>query len=602
MNYDHVITHLPIHKAALSDEWESVSQIFEKEPELMTKPISYLGETPLLMAVGTNNSHQFVKQLVSRIVAVGLADQLFLASSRGDNPLHRAAMVGNTIDARVLVEQNPDMTQVPNSDGHTPLNLAVWHRNKRTLRYLLEVTAGLVPEEGGSSPYTGVDGGNLITLTIHAGFLDVALEIIGKHPDIVIEEDVNSRTALEVLGSKPELFPSGSTLGLWSRLIYLFIPINKRSLEEAQLYIFTKVFYKCTIGFWSIFHYLAPSIKNIHDTKLIHYQSKLLIKHICTNILRKRDHDLTWKILGSATSVAVEHGTPEVIEECISTYPDIIWYNEKGFHLSLEAITQRQEQVYNILFQSAVHKAAQASLIDKEENENSLHKAAKLAPPHRIIVMTGAALQMQRELQWYKEVENLVEPSFKKARNKNKKTPKMIFMEEHNDLLNEAQSWMKDVSASSTVVAALIITMAFAGAFTLPGGNKDNGSPLFLNKGTFMLFIISDAIALFSSTASVVMFLGILTARFAADDFLYALPKRMTIGLVLLFMSLAATMIAFSATLALVLEDKVAWIAAPLVVVTCVPVGLFVWLQFPLLIELVWSTYGPSIFSKKKDG
>ncbi|XP_076948091.1 uncharacterized protein LOC143620261 [Bidens hawaiensis] len=46
-------------------------------------------------------------------------------------------------------------------------------------------------------------------------------------------------------------------------------------------------------------------------------------------------------------------------------------------------------------------------------------------------------------------------------------------------------------------------------------------------------------------------------------------------------------MIAFSATLALVLEDKVTWIAAPLVVVMCVPVGLFVWLQYPLLIELI---------------
>ncbi|KAI3823101.1 hypothetical protein L1987_04528 [Smallanthus sonchifolius] len=154
-----------------------------------------------------------------------------------------------------------------------------------------------------------------------------------------------------------------------------------------------------------------------------------------------------------------------------------------------------------------------------------------------------------------------MDPLYQKAPNKNKKSPKMVFMEEHSDLLNEAQQWMKDVSASCTVVAALIITMAFAGAFTLPGGNEDNGNPLFLNRATFMLFIISDAIALFSSTASVVMFLGILTARFAADDFLYALPKRMTIGLVFLFMSLAATMIAFSATLAIVLKDKVSWIA-----------------------------------------
>lgn len=199
------------------------------------------------------------------------------------------------------------------------------------------------------------------------------------------------------------------------------------------------------------------------------------------------------------------------------------------------------------------------------------------------------------------EVENFVEPSYKEARNINNKTPKTIFIEEHKDLLNEAQLWMKDVSASCTVVAALIITMAFAGAFTVPGGNRDDGNPLFLNNKTFMLFIISDAIALFSSTASVLMFLGILTARYSEDDFLYALPKRMTIGLFSMFLSLAATMMAFSATLALVLKDKVTWIAAPLVVATCIPVGLFGWLQFPLLIELVFSTYGTSIFKQKKD-
>ncbi|GKF49339.1 ankyrin repeat-containing domain, PGG domain protein, partial [Tanacetum coccineum] len=134
-------------------------------------------------------------------------------------------------------------------------------------------------------------------------------------------------------------------------------------------------------------------------------------------------------------------------------------------------------------------------MIDLEEKENSLHKAAKLAPPHRLNIVTGAALQLQRELQWYKEVENLVEPSYKQALNKNRKTPKVTFIEEHKDLLDEAQLWMKDTASSCTVVAALIITMAFAGAFTLPGGNEEDGKPLFLNKGTFMLFIVSDAIA-----------------------------------------------------------------------------------------------------------
>ncbi|PWA75647.1 Ankyrin repeat-containing protein [Artemisia annua] len=516
MSYNHIITNLPIHKAALNDDWESVAQIFENEPELMTKPINYLGETPLMIAVGTNTSHSFVKQLVDRIISVGAADQLFLTSSSGDNPLHRAAKIGNMIDAMILVEQNRDMAQAPDANGYTPLTLAACHRNKSTLRYLLKVTRELLPEEEGSSLYTGVAGGDLITLTIQAGFL-------------------------------------------------------------------------------------APSIKDLHDIKVNDYLSKLLTKCICTRVLEKVDHDLTWKILGSATSAAVQYGTPQVIEECIKTYPDIIWYTGKGFHLSLEAITQRQEQVYNVIWRSSIHNVSQANLIDPKEKENSLHKAAKLAPPHRLNIVTGAALQLQRELQWYKEVENLVEPSYKQALNKNKKTPKETFIEEHKDLLDEAQQWMKDTASSCTVVAALIITMAFAGAFTLPGGNEEDGKPLFLNKGTFMLFIISDAIALFSSTASVLMFLGILTARFSHDDFLYNLPKRMTIGLVSFFVSLAATMIAFSATLVLVLEHKVSWITAPLVVVTCIPVGLFAWLQFPLLIELVYSTYGPSIFRQKKD-
>lgn len=138
--------------------------------------------------------------------------------------------------------------------------------------------------------------------------------------------------------------------------------------------------------------------------KVTHFQSMLLTKRICASVIGKVDHDLSWKILGSATSMAVQCGTPEVIEECIFCNPDIIWYTGKGFHLSLEAITQRQEQVYNVIFQSSVHKVSQALLIDKEEKENSLHKAAKLAPPHRLNVVTGAALQMQRELQWFKVI------------------------------------------------------------------------------------------------------------------------------------------------------------------------------------------------------
>lgn len=199
-------------------------------------------------------------------------------------------------------------------------------------------------------------------------------------------------------------------------------------------------------------------------------------------------------------------------------------------------------------------------------------------------------------LLFLQEVEKHVEPIYRDALNKDHKTPRMVFTEEHKDLLDEGEAWMKDTSSSSTVVGTLVVTMAFAAAFTVPGGNNSNGLPLFLSDGIFLVFMVSDAIALFASTTSVLMFLAILTSRYAEEDFFYALPKRMMIALVSLFLSLAATMIAFSATLSLVLRDEISWIAAPVALLASFPVTLFAMLQFPLLVELVYSTYGPSIF------
>ncbi|GJW73453.1 ankyrin repeat-containing domain, PGG domain protein, partial [Tanacetum coccineum] len=355
-----------------------------------------------------------------------------------------------------------------------------------------------------------------------------------------------------------------------------------------------------TAGFWSTLRYMAPTtIKKIHDMRVNHDLGNLLVKRICKIVIDNGDHDIAWRILGSAIATAVTYGTHELIEECIVTYPGIIWYNNGMLNLFIEAMKQRQERVYNLIYQMSRHQVFVVTHLDNAQ-ENALHLVAKLAPFHRLNVVTGAALQMQRELQWFEEIEKIIEPSYKEQLNKQKKTPRMVFTESHAGLLEKGQQWMKDTSSSCTVVAALVVTIAFAAAFTLPGGNRDNGKPLFLDEVSFMLFIVADAIALFSSTTSVLMFLGILTSRYAEADFLYALPKRMTIGLLSLFLSLASTMIAFSASLALVLKDK-AWVAAPLVIATSIPVCLFGLLQFPLLVELVYSTYGRSIFHKQNE-
>jgi len=165
--------------------------------------------------------------------------------------------------------------------------------------------------------------------------------------------------------------------------------------------------------------------------------------------------------------------------------------------------------------------------------------------------------------------------------------------------MKEGERWMKDTSTSCTVVGALIVTIMFAVAFTVPGGyNQNTGIPMFLNEKSFMLFIVFDSLSLFSATTSVLMFLGILTSRYAEEDFLKSLPTKMIIGLSTLFFSIASMMIAFCAALSIMLLGQSRFII-PVIGLACVPVMLFGVMQFPLLVDMFISTYRPGIFDRK---
>ena len=197
------------------------------------------------------------------------------------------------------------------------------------------------------------------------------------------------------------------------------------------------------------------------------------------------------------------------------------------------------------------------------------------------------------------EVESIVHPKVQAALNNEKLIPRELFTKNHKDMRKEGEQWMKETATSCTVVAALIVTIMFAAAFTVPGGNDQNtGFPIFLNKKLFKLFIISDALSLFSSSTSLLMFLGILTSRYAEEDFLKSLPTKMIIGLSTLCFSIAAMMTAFSAGLLLMLHG-LSWILLPAILLASIPVTLFVLMQFPLLVEMSISTYGSGIFDRK---
>ncbi|CAI0554851.1 unnamed protein product [Linum tenue] len=158
---------------------------------------------------------------------------------------------------------------------------------------------------------------------------------------------------------------------------------------------------------------------------------------------------------------------------------------------------------------------------------------------------------------------------------------------------------MKETATSCTVVAALIATIMFSALFTLPGGfDQYTGLPIFLHRSSFIAYIVSDAVSLFSSTSSMLMFLGMLTSRYREEDFLRSLPMKLIIGLSTLFFSMATMMMTFGVALMIFLKERFDWVSFPIMLLASVPVTLFALLQFPLLVDIFLSTYGPGIFDK----
>lgn len=195
----------------------------------------------------------------------------------------------------------------------------------------------------------------------------------------------------------------------------------------------------------------------------------------------------------------------------------------------------------------------------------------------------------------------MVHPSMRERKNKQGKTPQALFTKEHAELMEKGEAWMKNTSSQCMVVAALIATIMFAAAFTLPGGNNsENGNPIFLNKSAFIVFVITDAISLFTSSASILMFLAILTGRYAEKDFLVSLPAKLMIGLVALFISITTMMVAFSASFFLAYTNDMKWIPILITVLAGIPVLLFARLQYCLFFDVIRTTFGSRVLFRPK--
>ncbi|GKB09506.1 ankyrin repeat family protein, partial [Tanacetum coccineum] len=168
---------------------------------------------------------------------------------------------------------------------------------------------------------------------------------------------------------------------------------------------------------------------------------------------------------------AIDKGLIDVAYELINDYPSM------AAHIPLEVIIKKPE-----LFYSGTHyNLCQRFLYHHVPIENN-----SLVSTHTVDV------ENQKTPKKDKSVTNDLRTVPNKVREPTMEAAKGLGIE-----------WMKKTADSYTITAALIITIVFAAAITVPGGNNsDTGKPIYETKASLIIFAISDAISLLSSIHS----------------------------------------------------------------------------------------------------
>lgn len=149
---------------------------------------------------------------------------------------------------------------------------------------------------------------------------------------------------------------------------------------------------------------LAVSRTHVDRNEMPPRPAVVLTKNIWKQVILLDNHKIAetirrpWPLI----SVAVAKGNFEFIKTLIDYYPDIIWEVDNNGHSIFHiAVSNRQKSIFDLIY--SLGPVKDVIISSKDNNDNTiLHLAGLLAPSNCLNVEAGEALQMQRELTWFK--------------------------------------------------------------------------------------------------------------------------------------------------------------------------------------------------------
>ena len=139
--------------------------------------------------------------------------------------------------------------------------------------------------------------------------------------------------------------------------------------------------------------------------KLAHCLSKelltIMVKEISTSSIEQRTTGLLLEAILNAT----KEGIFEFVFEMVKENPELVWSHDKtSTSIFSVAVQYRQAKIFSLIYGHDM-KTALATHGDSLNDNNLLHMAGMSgAASTSLNDIAGAALQMQRELQWFKVI------------------------------------------------------------------------------------------------------------------------------------------------------------------------------------------------------
>ncbi|XP_052732758.1 uncharacterized protein LOC108321055 isoform X2 [Vigna angularis] len=532
-------------------DWAAAKRILENNEILKHAAITKGWSTLLHVAAGANHSH-FVEELLDML----LDKHVLLQDSKGNTAFCFAASSGNMSIANLLLDRNEYLPKIRGGGGYLPIQFAVMQGKCEMTWFLYRK----INREEFEEP----DRKSLFFSSIKTGNHRFALQVAEHWPDLAWARDQNNDTALHILA------------------------FNQAPLHSCS---------HCPD--------IAHPIKiNPGMEKQVTFQ---LVKYLWENILLNKKISEVIRIISEpyqAIFDAAEVGNFGFLSELISAYPSLIWEVDNENHSIIHtAVSHRHANIFNLIHEIESQKdlivTYMVNLSNPTHSEPTviknntlLHLAAKLAPPRQLELVSGAALQMCLEIIWFEEVKKIMPPHLIIMKNSDGLTAQDLFTKEHEGLRKKGEEWMKRTAEFCMLISTVIATAVFSAAINIPGGIDDGTKkPNYLNQTSFLVFAISDGAAFISSSTAILIFLSILMSRYAEYDFYKSLPLKLISGLITLFISIACMMVAFASAFFITYNYGSRVIPDYIAVLVCPPLFLYIFLQFSLWSDIIYSTF-----------